>query len=59
MWKLVEKNNVFALHGLFDTRERAEWHLQHRIPEYCRRGYFDDKTLRPDSFVIIPPNKED
>jgi len=32
MFKLVEKKNHKALHALFDSRERAERHLQVVIP---------------------------
>ena len=53
MYKLVEKNNHLAVHGLFDTLDRAENHLKNTIPEYCRKGYFMDKTLTPDSFTVI------
>lgn len=51
--KLVEKDNHDAVHGLFDSMERAERHLNKVIPEYCKRGYFMDKTLKPSSFIII------
>jgi len=51
-FKIVEKNNPLAVHGLFYTRERAETHLRDVIPLYCARGYFMDKTLTPDSFEI-------
>lgn len=52
-FKIVEKQNKLAVHGLFYTRERAEHHLIHVIPEYCARGFFMDKTLTPESFVIV------
>ena len=51
--KIVEKDNHNAVHGLFDSVERAERHLTQVIPEYCKLGYFMDKTLTPDSFIII------
>jgi hypothetical protein len=56
-FKLVEKANPLHLHGLFETRERAERHLEVNIPEYCAKGYFMDKTLTPDSFEIKPRGK--
>lgn len=56
MIKLVEKDNHLAVHGLFDSVLRAERHLANNIPEYCKRGYFMDKTLTPDSFEIIESN---
>ena len=51
--KLVEKLNHLAVHGLFDSKESAKKHLAERIPEYCAKGYFMDKTLTPESFEII------
>lgn len=53
-YKLVEKKNPNAVHGLFDSREGAERHLLEVIPIYVSKGYFMDKTLTPDSFVIAP-----
>ena len=49
---LVEKDNPLAIHGIFDTLENAQRHLKMNIPFYCRRGFFMDKTLTPDSFTI-------
>ncbi len=49
---IVEKNNPLAVHGLFDSRERAERHLAVVIPEYVRKSYFMDKSLTADSFEI-------
>jgi hypothetical protein len=51
--KIVEKQNHLAVHGLFDTMERAQWHLSVNIPTYCVNGFFMDKTLTPDSFEVI------
>lgn len=56
MFKLVEKANHYAVHALFDSKERAERHLALNIPDYCKRGYFMDKTLTPESFEIISDN---
>jgi hypothetical protein len=53
MFKIVEKDNHLAVHGIFDYRERAERFLREVIPEYVKRGYFMDKTLTADSFVIV------
>ena len=53
MYKIVEKQNPLAVHGLFDSLERAQWHLAIIIPEYVSRGYFMDKTLTPDCFEVI------
>lgn len=53
MIKIVEKNNRLAVHGIFDTPERAERHLREIIPVYVARGYFADKTLRPEDFIIF------
>jgi hypothetical protein len=51
--KLVEKKNRNAVHGVFSNRKYAERHLREEIPLYCARGYFTDKTLTPDSFVVV------
>lgn len=51
--KLVEKKNPLAVHGHFDSMERAKRHLAETIPVYCAKGYFMDKTLTPDSFEIV------
>ena len=53
-FKIIEKRNPLAVHGLFSSRERAERHLTVTIPEYCRKGYFMDKTLAPSDFEIQP-----
>lgn len=49
---IAERNNPLAVHGIFDSFDRAERHLREVIPVYVARGYFADKTLRADSFVI-------
>lgn len=54
---LVEKAKPLALHGIFMSRQSAERHLRDTIPDYCARGYFMDKTLRPESFEIIPAKR--
>lgn len=54
MYKLVEKKNHMAVHGLFDSLKAAEWHLIQNIHIYVARGYFADKTLTEKSFEIIP-----
>ena len=50
---IVEKANHLAVHGIFDTQERATKHLTKTIPMYCANGYFTDKTLLPTSFEIM------
>lgn len=53
MFKIVEKKNPLAVHGLFDSRARAERHLKEVIPGYVARGLFMDKTLTADSFEVV------
>lgn len=53
MFKVVEKNDELAVHGLFDTREHAERHIRDVIPVYVAKGYFMNKTLTADSFKVI------
>ena len=55
-YALVEKKNHHALHGLFDSRERANKHLAETIPVYVARSYFMDKTLTAESFEVIEYN---
>lgn len=50
--KIIEKKNHLAIHGLFDSRESAEKFLKETIPIYCTRGYFMDKTLKPEDFEV-------
>ena len=51
-WFVIEKNNCLAVHGIFDTLERAQLWIATKAPEYVRKGYFMDKTLTADSFTI-------
>lgn len=53
-YAIVEKKNHLAVHGIFDTRDRAEAFTAGIIPLYVARSYFMDKTLRADSFEVIP-----
>lgn len=55
-YQIIEKNNPLAVHGVFDSRERAERHLTEAIPEYVQRGYFMDKKLTTDDFMIVEKN---
>lgn len=50
---IVEKKNNFYVHAIFNSMQSAERHLAETIPIYCARGYFMDKTLRPDDFEIV------
>ena len=52
-YKIVEKNNLLAIHGLFDSKDRAEYHLTHNIPVYVENGYFTDKTLTVKDLIIV------
>jgi hypothetical protein len=53
MFKVVEKQNPLAVHCLCDNRERAQYWIDVKAPEYAAKGYFDDKTLTADSFTIV------
>ncbi len=53
-YAIVEEKNHLAVHGIFDTLDRAEAFLAGTIPIHVARGYFMDKTLRADSFEVIP-----
>ena len=57
MYKIVEKQNPLAVHAICDTLARAQHWLNVNAPEYVARGYFSDKTLTADSFVIVESSK--
>jgi hypothetical protein len=50
---LVEKKNRLAVHAIFETRDRAEHFLRDTVPEYIRKSYYSDKTLKANSFKIV------
>ncbi len=50
---IVEKQNHLAVHGHFYTKSGAERFLEVEIPDYVRRGIFEDKTLSADSFEVV------
>jgi hypothetical protein len=52
-FKLVEKQNHLAVHGLFYSKQTAETFLRDTVPEYVKRGYYMDKTLRQEDFEVI------
>lgn len=52
-FKMVEKKNPLAVHGLFYHRDTAEKFLKETVPVYVARGYYMDKTLTADSFEIV------
>lgn len=54
-YKIIEKNNLNAVHAICDTLERARHWVEVKAPEYARKGYFMDKTLTADSFTIKMP----
>lgn len=51
-FKVIEKQNPLAVHAICDTRERAQFWIDTRAPEYAAKGYFMNKTLTADSFTI-------
>jgi hypothetical protein len=53
MFKMVEKKNRLACHGVFDSRATAERFLKEVVPVYVARGYYSDKALDADSFEVI------
>lgn len=52
MYYIIEKNNPLAIHAQCYTKERAEFWLNEKAPLYCAKGYFMDKTLTVNSFII-------
>lgn len=51
-FRIYEKKNPLALHAICSSRQSAQEWLDVKAPLYCARGYYDDKTLTPDSFEI-------
>ena len=52
-WKVVEKANPLAVHCLTWSEARGkEW-----IEKYGDSGMFCDKSLRRDSFVVVPADQ--
>ena len=52
IFKVVERNNPLAVHAHCSCIEVAEQWIKDKAPIYCAKGYFMDKTLTPDSFII-------
>lgn len=57
-WNIVEKKNPLALHWVFDSKARAEEFLRDTIPLYCARGYYMDKTLTAESFMVVEDDEQ-
>lgn len=55
---IIERNNPNALHSIHYSKESAERHLRDVVPLYVARGYYMDKTLTPESFIIITARKD-
>jgi hypothetical protein len=53
MFKVVEKQNPWAVHCVCDSLERAKHWLYVKAPFYAENGYFMDKSLTASSFTII------
>lgn len=53
MFKVVEKTNHNAVHAICDSFERAQHWIDIKAAEYARLGYFMDKTLKPEHFMIV------
>lgn len=52
-WLVVEKDNPLAVHAHCVSRESAQRWIDIIAPEHCKRGYFMDKALTPESFTIV------
>tara|TARA_R110000868_G_scaffold82690_2_gene233392 strand:- start:1688 stop:1852 length:165 start_codon:yes stop_codon:yes gene_type:complete len=52
-YKIVEKSNHLAVHAIFCSLDNAKRWITVNAVEYCAKGYFMDKTLTPDSFMIL------
>ena len=56
IFKIVEKKNPLALHAICSSMKGAELWINEKAPVYWAKGYFEDKTLTPDSFIIVREN---
>lgn len=52
-YRVVEKKNHNAIHAICLNEERANYWINVKCPEYVKKGYFMDKTLKADSFEVI------
>ena len=52
VFKVVEKENHLAVHAICSYKVEAERWIKESAPICCAKGYFMDKTLTPDSFII-------
>lgn len=52
-WKLVEKNNHLAVHGLFMSQKSAEIHLRDTIPMYCRLNTMSPQDETPAEMLAM------
>jgi hypothetical protein len=55
-YAIAEKKNHLAIHGIFESRERAEQFLKETTPTYVAKSYYMDKSLTADSFEVIEYN---
>lgn len=46
MFKVIEKQNPLAVHALCDSKERAQYWIDVKAPEYAAKGYFMAKEHR-------------
>lgn len=58
-WKIVERQNPLAVHGIFETKQRAQRFIRETIPVYVARSYFTDKTLTAHDFIVMPEEGRD
>ena len=52
-YRIVEKDNKLKAHSMHDSLKCAERFLANVVPEYIKKGYYMDKTLTVDSFIIV------
>ena len=55
---IVEKKNHLHLHAICCTEESAKRWIAVNAVEYCKKGYFMDKTLTPADFEIKKAENE-
>lgn len=52
-YTIVEKKNHLHAHAHCYSKESAQRWLDDNAVEYCAKGYFMDKALKPEDFEMI------
>lgn len=53
MFKVIEKDHPLHVHAICSSLASAQQWIAELAPQYCAKGYFMNKSLTPESFVVI------